>query len=99
MNSKKPEALTDEELEAVSGGLYAGDGRMIVTVGYCCRLYQCKEHDSSFGSSFGNHAGKRAGGWVCEQMGERHAANCGNCRCCVYERGLWLCNDHFNLKG
>lgn len=36
MDPEKQEALADDELEAVSGGMYARDGRMVVTVGFRC---------------------------------------------------------------
>ena len=98
MDEQRTGALADEELEAVSGGLYAGDGRMVVTVGYCCNRYQCKLHDLCQGSDRGSPAKREGAGWVCAVMGERHTANCGNCRSCVYERGLWLCNDRFNIR-
>lgn len=87
--------LADDELENVSGGMYAGDGRMTVTVGFRCGDYgwsywRCKAHNCGMGAS------EEGSIPYCYNGG--HPANCGNCEFCVYERALWLCNPPMTNK-
>lgn len=86
--------LSDDELDNVAGGgCYAGDGRLVVSMGYSCFLLKgwvCKK--------CGNTTHKGKGGTdfyplyhVCSNCGE--LADCGHCKNCTYEKGLWLCNN------
>ena len=82
--------LSDEELDNVAGGsCYASDGRMVVSLGYVCKEFRCKKD------------GYRAHGFIClvphcEKC--ETTANCGACKFCSYEKGLWLCNSPDNTK-
>lgn len=76
-------SLEGQPLDVVAGGAYAGDGRKIVTVGYWCGNWGCKQH---------NHTSYQKG-IIHRCNGYDHIANCGNCMFCVYEGGLWLCNE------
>ena len=82
--------LSDEELDNVAGGsCYAGDGRMVTSLGHVCHEFSCKK-DGSY-----------AYGFICivPHCAECGAvANCGSCRHCSYEKGLWLCNCPENKK-
>ena len=89
LNPKTGE-LADEELDNVAGGsCYASDGRMVISLGYVCRGFSCKKD------------GGRATGFICivpycAECGT--TANCGQCKYCSYEKGLWLCNNPTNTK-
>ncbi len=89
LNPKNGE-LSDDELDQVAGGgCHAGDGRMVVSLGYVCHEFKCKKD------------GGRATNWICivPNCGNCGAtANCGQCRYCTYEKGLWLCNNPENMK-
>ena len=82
--------LSDEELDNVAGGsCYASDGRMVVSLGYVCHGFRCKND------------GHNAYGFICivphcSECGV--AANCGQCKFCSYEKGLWLCNNPRNTQ-
>ena len=89
--------LSDDELDNVAGGgCAAGDGRLVVTLGYKCSGFTCK--------NCGNNDFK----WIlmgmsaettlalCKNCGE--VADCGHCKYCTYEKGLWLCNHEKNRK-
>ena len=85
--------LSDDELDAVAGGgCHAKDGRLVVSMGYGCDEYVCK------------NCGSHAKGWhVCSANSTtrtRVVANdtCKSCRYCTYEKGLWLCNNPVNIK-
>lgn len=81
--------LSDEELDNVAGGgCHARDGRLIVTAISSCINWTCEK----CGWVRTVHGGKRCG---CSQMG----TDCGNCRYCTYEKGMWYCNDPRNMKG
>ena len=94
LHSKTGE-LDDDELENVSGGLYKGD-RLIVSAFHICQLWRC---DNCYQSDVGGKRNKmdvhkcsasKGGGTV--------FANCTNCYCCSYEKGLWLCNAYSKRK-
>lgn len=77
--------LSDDELDNVAGGsCYAGDGRMVVSLGHVCDDFRCKKDDGYPG---GHICFVRR----CVRCGE--VANCGQCKYCTYEKGLWLCNN------
>ena len=82
--------LSDEELDNVAGGsCYAGDGRMVTSLGHICDEFRCKKDDGYPG---GHICFVRR----CVRCGE--VANCGQCKFCSYEKGLWLCNCPENKK-
>lgn len=84
LNPKTGE-LADDELDNVAGGsCYASDGRKVISLGYVCHDFCCKKDDSY------------AHGFICivphcSKCGA--VANCGQCKYCTYEKGLWLCNN------
>ncbi len=83
--------LNDEELDNVSGGgCHTKDGRLVVAVTTCCEGY-C--HKSDNGTRYSSSV---TGNFYCRVCRER--ANCGNCKYCTYEKGLWLCNNPANKE-
>ncbi len=82
--------LADDELDNVAGGsCYAGDGRMVTSLGHVCHEFSCKKD------------GSHAHGFICivPHCAKCDAvANCGSCKHCSYEKGLWLCNSPENMK-
>ncbi len=82
--------LSDDELDNVAGGsCYAKDGRMVISLGYVCHNFRCKEDDGG------------ATNWICIVPNCYNCgatANCGQCKYCSYEKGLWLCNNPENNK-
>lgn len=77
--------LSDEELDNVAGGsCYSKDGRLVVsavTVG--CGRFRCKKDGGSM------HHSRRTNPFC----GNCYvSANCGHCKYCSYEKGLWLCS-------
>ena len=91
--------MQDEELENAAGGVSAcyNDGRMVVTAVAQCSHWICKNCGSGTGY-------ERApfGGWLPVDGNKycRTSVTCGNCKCCSYERGLWLCNsEQANAEG
>ena len=89
--------LSDAELDNVAGGnCHSADGRMVVTKYGCrCDHWACK------------HCGRseRIYGEVSNVPGHRCKDNdetawkviCSTCQYCVYENGLWLCNNIKNI--
>jgi len=95
LNPKSGE-LDDDDLDNVSGGsCYAGDGRMIVTLGYVCPEItlprsRCPNCNTSFMI--------------------RDTLNCVDCSTCKrqlyckdciylsYEGGMWFCNNEYNRR-
>lgn len=95
--ANSPEELSDDELDAVAGGMYARDGRMVVTVGYTCEHFLCKCGGTggmskvAFGKLFEIKLPL-----TCYNCGSR--TNCKHCRNMSYEKGLWLCNAPQNRR-
>lgn len=84
--------LSDEELDNVAGGAcvqkkdyQAKDGRMVVTVGYCCDHFVCE------------YCGATRRTHHCSKTGPSSGL-CDTCKYMSYERGLWLCNNEKNMK-
>lgn len=90
LNPKSGE-LSDDELDNVAGGgCHSGDGRLVVTIGYCCSNWTCtcgsKRSESIFcGRDYIT---------VCSSCG--NGKSCQYCKYMSYERGLWLCNNPAN---
>ena len=82
--------LADDELDNVAGGsCYAGDGRMVTSLGHVCHGFRCKKDGSG------------AHNFICIVPHCRECdavANCGSCKYCSYEKGLWLCSNPKNTK-
>ena len=84
--------LADEELDNVAGGsCYASDGRMVTSLGagtfcdnFCCKKDNGRRHSNICGFPY------------CTECGA--VVNCGQCKLCSYEKGLWLCNSPKNMK-
>ena len=108
MNHKSGE-LSDDELNNVAGGWCYNDGRPVITVGEQRDCFVCKECGLPFkgsdyydeGKNFGPSAFGRAHtctyGLV-EGYSRTYICNCGNCKYCIYEKGLWLCDNPENRK-
>lgn len=82
--------IDDNDLDNVSGGAcYAGDGRMVVTVGYVCPdisgCPHCKNSSMRMDSS---------GCVYCNTCNRQ--LTCKDCNHMSYEGGLWLCNHEVN---
>ncbi len=82
--------MSDDELNNVAGGgCYTKDGRLVVTAFHFCNAWKCSacgkswERKYRYESSYGSEL-------VCPDCGK--TANCGSCKYCSYEKGLWLCN-------
>lgn len=95
MKEEDAGSLSDEELENVAGGgCHARDGRLVITKGYRCGCWKCRE------------CGNRATGTVVTPTGSRKQVcylcnipcSCDTCGSMSYEGGLWLCNDFANRK-
>ena len=85
--------LSDEELDSVAGGgCHKKDGRLIVTSGYSCDGYICKECDSTRDH---RHAHTGTSGSPTISIYQK---NCHSCRHLSIEKGLWLCNNEINIK-
>ena len=89
--------LTDDELDNVSGGGCYSDNRLVVTVGTqkdCFKCKTCGARTTGRCTTFDIYGYQH----FCE--GKYHATiNCCNeCKYCVYEKGLWLCNNPANFK-
>lgn len=82
--------IDDDDLNNVSGGAcYAGDGRMVVTVGYVCAEISgcphCKNSSmriDSLGCVYCNTCNRKL--------------TCKDCNHMSYEGGMWLCNHEVN---
>ncbi len=74
--------ISDEELDNISGGCNAGDGRKIVSALISCAGFVCKKCGGLKVKTALNH--------YCKECGKQ--ADCTNCMYCSYEKGLWLCN-------
>jgi len=90
--------LSDDELDNVSGGGCYNDDRLVVTVGYICSAWRCKNCDDHH--IYNNERNS----WdihTCPEYcgGGKVAACCDTCAFCSYEKGLWLCNCLSNRKG
>ena len=92
--------LADEELDNVAGGKGCmNGGKMVVTVGTRCanriENWMCVkcgkgailewDYDGSQHHQTEIHR--------CNGVGKSRTLDCGNCKHCTYERGLWLCNN------
>ena len=84
----KTGALSDRELENVTGGGCRNDSHLVVTVAYRCDLWECKRHPGPavkwmrINGDFFSECGVSG-------CGAKYA--CKDCHYCRYERGLWLC--------
>ena len=84
--------LSDEELDNVAGGgCYNGD-RLVVSALNSCDEWVCK------------HCGKKYdrnqthGCSAYKNNPTIFKGNCGDCKLCTYEKGLWLCNHPDKMK-
>ena len=85
--------LSDEELDSVAGGgCHKKDGRLIVTSGYSCDGYICKECDSTREHQHA-HTGMSGSPTI-----STYQKKCLSCRHLSIEKGLWLCNNEINIK-
>ena len=89
LNPKTGE-LSDDELDNVAGGsCHAADGRMVVTVGHSCILFECKScggRKKAYGLV--QHVDNNADTQLCVCA----LQDCNHCRYMSYEGGKWLCN-------
>ena len=84
----KTGALSDEELENVTGGGCRKNGHLVVTVYYSCDQWRCKDHGMLRvpippNYLFDGHPYKCP---ECTKWGA-----CCQCQYCRYTGGLWLC--------
>ena len=82
--------IDDDELGNVAGGAcYAGDGRMVVTVGYVCAdisgCPHCKNSSMRIDASSCVYCN------TCNRQ-----LTCKDCNHMSYEGGMWLCNHEAN---
>ena len=101
--------LADDELNNVAGGWCYNGGRPVVTVGEQHDCFVCKECGLPFkgsdyygeGKNFGPSTFGRAhtctAGLV-EGYSRTYICNCGNCKYCTYDSGLWLCDNPENRE-
>ena len=96
LNPKSGE-LDDDDLDNVSGGsCYAGDGRMIVTLGYVCPEINlphsgCPNCKTKF--MCGNPSSNYIYCGTCKRE-----LSCKDCVYLSYEGGMWFCNNEYNRR-
>ena len=83
----KTGALSDEELENVTGGGCRHDGHLIVTLAHGCDKWRCKVHGVPLTSHGATDKHKAFS--ACTWCGRR--GTCSECKFCTYTGGLWLC--------
>jgi hypothetical protein len=92
LNQKSGE-LADDELDNVAGGgCYAGDGRLVVTLGHYCDHYGCSDCGGE-GTAVTSH-----NTIVCANC-RSIWVGCNHCRYVSYESSHWLCNHPINRQG
>ena len=95
LNPKSGE-LNDDDLDNVSGGsCYAGDGRMIVTLGYVCpEITHPRSGCPNCNTSF----------TIRDTLNCVYCSTCKRqlyCKDCIYlsyEGGMWFCNNEYNRR-
>ena len=91
--------LSDEELNNVAGGWCYHDGKPVVTIGEQRECFHCKHVIPPYGFCNATRAESymTVFGWKhkCNHDEERYS-NCGECKYCSHEGGLWLCNNPDN---
>lgn len=80
--------IADEELDNVSGGGCYNGGRLVVTVGHACTLFECKKCGGTAYVTWDDLLCHRCGRLAC----------CDICKYCTYSKGLWLCTNEKNCK-
>ena len=89
--------LNDDELDNVAGGWCYNGGRPIITVGEQHDCFVCKwcanKNKEDLRSYVGTVHSCSARNRYLETVN-----NCDNCRYCIYEDGLWLCDNPANRK-
>ena len=86
-------ALSDEELDNVSGGgCYYKDGRLVVTCNYSCGRYKCRSCGKGMEDTIGAYHS-------CVATGDRnHMSACKNCAYKTNKGARMLCNHPLNYK-
>ena len=84
----KSGALSDEELENVTGGGCRKNDHLVVTIRDSCPLWKCKNHPWAGATTWVGQPGGGKQRLACP-CGRENI--CGNCHFCHYEGGLWLC--------
>ena len=85
--------LADDELNNVAGGWCYNDGRPVITVGEQHDCFVCAECGDTIEDSHYDMYGYMH---MCHYKNRNIVNNCGNCKYCIYEKGLWLCNNPAN---
>jgi len=90
--------LADEELNGVAGGWCYNDGRPVITIGeqhdcFVCKYCNNENMEKGFSMYMGHIHECDKNGSILEVIN-----NCDNCKYCIYEKGLWLCDNPENRK-
>ena len=80
--------VSDDELDNVAGGGCHNGGKLVVSVMHYCDEWRCKDDGSQCDID----------GILVNCNTCRVAAYCFSCKYCIYEKGLWLCNNPVNMK-
>ncbi len=90
--------LADYELDNVAGGgcYEIGGDRLVVTTINSCGRWRCE--DCGGGNTGGGYPALPS--HRCKEGGPitQHNLNCGCCKYCSYEKGIWYCNHDSNRK-
>ena len=93
LNQKSGE-LADDELDNVAGGgCHNGEGYLVVTAGYVCGLWACKQCGSTETKTEIFYGETNV---YCKNCGGVHS--CANCSYCIYQGGLLLCSNPSNKQ-
>lgn len=85
--------MSDDELENVAGGgCNSGDGRLVVTAGYKCLKFVCKNCGFT-GTEYDCFPGFTPESSLLFCPDCAGLMDCGHCKNCTYENGLLLCNN------
>lgn len=91
LNQKSGE-LADDELDNVAGGgCHNGEGYLVVTGGYVCNLWACKQCGSTETKTEISYGETNV---CCKQCGGVH--NCANCSYCIYKDARLICSNPAN---
>ena len=85
--------LADDELDSVAGGgCHSGGGKLVVTVGTQKDCFVCKHCGATAEKNFVPEGLMAITGYSHYCKGKNIISNCGNCKYCNYEKGLWVFN-------